>query len=93
MSTVDASEEKRFENIMVKGENAGKKHFSFLHNVYYPIKDEFNPFPNKPCFMCLHVKSIKNNVGKGEISHNQQFILFPQCFLPIWRTFYHLYYI
>ena len=28
-------------------------------------------------------------MGKGEIAHNEQFLLFPQCFLPIWRTFYH----
>ena len=25
----------------------------------------------------------KNSVGKGEITHNEQFLLFPQCFLPI----------
>ena len=28
-------------------------------------------------------------MGKGEIAHNEQFLLFPQCFLPIWRTFCH----
>ena len=51
--------------------------------------DEFtvNSFPNKPWFfMCLQYKSFENTVGKGE---NEQFLLFPQCFLPIWRTFYH----
>ena len=26
-------------------------------------------------------------MGKGEIAHNEQFLLFPQCFLTIWRTF------
>ena len=25
-------------------------------------------------------------MGKGEIAHNEQFLLFPQCFLPIWIT-------
>ena len=33
--------------------------------------------------------SFENNVGKGEIACNKQFLLFPQCFLPIWNTFYH----
>ena len=46
-----------------------------------------NPFPNKPWF--LHYKSFENTVGKGEIVHNEQFLLFPQCFLPFRRTFYH----
>ena len=26
-------------------------------------------------------------MGKGEIAHNKQFLLFPQCFLSFWRTF------
>ena len=50
----------------------------------------FNPFPNKPWL--LHVcikKSFKNTVGKGEIARNEQFLLYPQCFLHFWRTFYH----
>ena len=27
--------------------------------------------------------------GKKEIARNEQFLLFPQCFLPIWITFCH----
>ena len=34
-------------------------------------------------------KPFENNVGKGEIAHNEQFLLFPQGFLPFWRTFFH----
>ena len=26
---------------------------------------------------------IENTMGKGEIAHNEQFLLFPQCFLPV----------
>ena len=26
---------------------------------------------------------------KGEIAPNEQFLLFPQCFQPVWRTFCH----
>ena len=25
-------------------------------------------------------KGVENTVGKGEIAHNEQFLLFPQCF-------------
>ena len=27
--------------------------------------------------------SFENTVGKGENAHNKQFLLFPECFLPI----------
>ena len=37
-------------------------------------------------FMCLQSKSFKNTAGKGEIARNEQFLLFPQCFLHFWRT-------
>ena len=33
--------------------------------------------------------SFENTVGKGETARNEQFLLFPQCVLPIWKTFYH----
>ena len=35
--------------------------------------------------------SLENTVGKGEIARNEQFLLFPQCFLPILRPFSHFY--
>ena len=31
----------------------------------------------------------KKTVGKGEIARDERFLLFPQCFLPIRRTFCH----
>ena len=31
--------------------------------------------------------TFENTGGKGEIARNEQFLLFPQCFLPVWRTF------
>ena len=37
-----------------------------------------SPFPNK---------SFENTEGKGEIDGNEQFLLFPQCFLPSQITF------
>ena len=39
-----------------------------------------NPFPNKP--LVLHVCSTSLNK-----SCNEQFLLFPQCFLSFWKTF------
>ena len=33
-------------------------------------------------------KPFENTVGKGGIAHNEQFLLFPQCFLPVWITFF-----
>ena len=32
-------------------------------------------------------KPFENTVGKGEIARKEQFLLFPQCFLPVWITF------
>ena len=32
-------------------------------------------------------------MGKGEIARNEQFLLFPQCFLSVWMTFSHFYHI
>ena len=38
-------------------------------------------------FTSMQYKSFENTVGKGEIAHNEQFLLFPQCFLTIWIAF------
>ena len=50
------------------------------------------PFPKQALvFTCPHYGSFENTVGKGEIARNEQFLLFPECFLPIWRTSCHFY--
>ena len=54
---------------------------SFSHSVFY-LFGELSDF-----FMCLQYMSFENTAGNEEIAHNEQFLLFPQCFLPIWRTF------
>ena len=46
-----------------------------------------NPFANKPWFLRVCSRSLLKTLGKGEIAHNEQFLLFPQCFQPLWRTF------
>ena len=46
------------------------------------------PFPNQALvFRCLQYKSFENTVGKGEIARHEQFLLFPQCFLPVFLQF------
>ena len=36
---------------------------------------------------CLQYKSLKNTVGKGEIAHNEQFLLFSQFFSTCLKSF------
>ena len=46
--------------------------------------DSSKPFPKQALvFTCLQCESFENTVGKGEIARNEQFLLFPQCFLPV----------
>ena len=42
-----------------------------------------------PGFYAPAVKVFENTAGKGEIARNEQFLLFPLCFPPIWKTFCH----
>ena len=49
-----------------------------------------NCFPNKPWFLPVcSTTSFENSVGKKEKLLNEQFLLFPQCFLPVLKTFFH----
>ena len=42
----------------------------------------FKAFPKQALvFKCLQYKSSENTMGKGEIAHNEQFLLFSHCFL------------
>ena len=50
-----------------------------------------NPFPNKPWFLCVCCTSLLKTLWEKEkIARNEQFLLFPQCFLPFSRTFFHI---
>ena len=40
--------------------------------------------------MSLQYKSFENAVGKGEIAPNEQFLLFPERFLPFRKNFRHV---
>ena len=77
----------RVENIEGKGD------FSFSHNVFKRLlsqtRQKVSLFGNElsPGFYVSHHNSFENTLGKGEIAHSIQVLLFPQCFLPFWRTF------
>ena len=44
------------------------------------------PFPKQALvFTYLQYRSFENTVGKREIACNDQFLPFPQCFLPVWK--------
>ena len=46
--------------------------------------DIHQPFPKQALFFtCLQYTSFENSVGKEEIARNEQFLLFPQCFLVL----------
>ena len=79
--------------------SAGQRPGSYYHGlvqvcVFFPFKtiesglSKFNPFQG---FYVSAVQVFWNTVGKGEIACNKRFLLFPQCFLPVWRTFCHFY--
>ena len=85
-----------FENLMEKGENSVNQHFPLFPQYFLPYHRKIAPFePNSPfakqalVFTCLQYKSSENTKGKGEIARNEQFVLYLQCFLPVWRTFCH----
>ena len=65
------------------------KHILFS-NGFIPTEDStsFNPFPNKPLFVCVCSTrlSLENTVGKRENAHNRQYVLFRQYVLRLWRT-------
>ena len=61
--------------------------------MFCRVKKKRNPFLNKPWFLRLHYQSLENTEEKGEIAHNEQFLLFPQRFLPFWKTLCHFHHI
>ena len=70
-------------------------YYPFIMERFYPVNDIdfcllplfFTLFKRVLVLTCLHYKSFENTAGKGEIARNEQFLLFPQCFQRIWRTY------
>ena len=66
----------RLENIVGKGENASYQRFLTMFSkgsFLWGLCDKESTHQQQTAF--------KNIVGKKEIAHNEQFLLFPQCFL------------
>ena len=72
------------------GENSVWKKDACYKNFFpHDLKKRFMEilFPKQDLvFTCLQYKSFENTVGKGEIAINEQFLLFPLRFPPIWRV-------
>ena len=74
---------------------------SFENSVRNALNEQFLLYPQ--CFLSfpkqvmilsgLQYKPFENTVGKGEISCDEQFLLFQQFNLPTWRTFCHFHFI
>ena len=74
------------QKMAVMGALVFHKHILFTDVSNFPVTehDSFMPFPNKHWFFtCLQYKSFENTAGKGEIASDEQFLLFPQCFLSV----------
>ena len=56
----------------------------------YKIAASLSPFPSKTWLLRVCCTSLLKTLwGKGEIARCEQFLIFPQCFLLICRTFCH----
>ena len=65
----------------------------FLGLILQDLKYKNNPIGLQPGGLTLsHVSAalvFENTVGKGEIAHNEQFLIFSQYFLPVLRAMCH----
>ena len=54
------------------------------HNCTFEL--QINPFRHTNAFSCLYSKQLlENSVAKGEIAHDEQFLLYPQCFVTLFN--------
>ena len=61
---------------------------TFFCNVQRVNSLIIKTFQNKSWYLRVCSTSLENTVRKGEIARNKQFLLFPQCFLPVCRIFF-----
>ena len=78
---------KTIENVMGKGENAGKQHFFFLfQKCFQPLPKQLLIFHSNFILSTANAfnfgiwKRAKKMEGKGENAGYQHFLLFSQCF-------------
>ena len=76
-----------YEPVLAKLSNL---HLRFILHIESTTGSDWLPFPKQALFFtCLQYQTFENTVGKGEIARNEQFLLFPQCFLRFQGTFHH----
>ena len=55
----------------------------FFFRVIYPLLHIYS-------FRRINTRQLLKTCGEGNFcTRNKQFLLFPQCFLPVWKTFCH----
>ena len=75
-------------------EKNGYQHILLFAQSFHPSQTKptrLTLSQTSPDFTCLQYTSFENPVRKGENAHNEQFVLSPEIFLPIWKTFCHFY--
>ena len=69
-------------NIEGTGKNAAYQHFLLFAKYFQRRPLPWSLTLNKPWFLCVCSTSLLKTLWeKGEIACNEQFLLFPQCFL------------
>ena len=59
-------------------------------SVTIPLQRFRMAFPTQGHLLTpLGNKPFETTVGRGEIAYDEQCLLFPMCFLPVWITFFH----
>ena len=61
----------------------GRKHCRKRRKCWLPT---FSPFPTM-FSRGFFFQGLLKTLGKGEIACDKQFLLFPQCFIPVWSYF------
>ena len=64
----------------------GTMYFYFLSLIKLCNKIFLNNFQNQPVFLRVCSASLSKTLGGEEIARNEQFLLFPQCFLSFFSN-------
>ena len=82
----------RFAGVMINRRDAAQHKPQTIHGIAKLAQSSQawynNPIPNKPWFLRIcRVSFFKTLWEKEQLLVTSNFFLFPQCFLPFWRTF------
>ena len=86
--------QKCFQKACFQGASKGVNVWEWVKPKKY-FQSKVEEWNNQPITTQWHLltplgsKPFENTVAKGEIAHNDQFLLLPQCFLPVWIAICH----